>query len=306
MILKVIAEHNSGHFFECQDKGKLSIERLFGSGVESMKHCSNCGKELKDEAKFCPNCGQSVLVSNEHDEQADVKSNKQQASTDQKYVISKSHDLDEVATPRVTQKQKTNSKQSLIIAVIVAAVIILGGFSFVKKRVVVSRDQLASNITKAVQNQDGKLFLKQFSKDDQNLKFSDIGSKSVVKDIHNHSRDSLSEVGRIITDGQRVSGTEVKYHFSVESKKVLGMFTSYYLTTRRTPVRVLDYTGSGGPVTIKLRDADNQRVTKQLLNSGFFPGKYNFNVTLGDTQGNYWIWAAGDGETIDLTLTSDD
>ena len=195
-------------------------------------------------------------------------------------------------------------RKDIIALIIVAVVVIIGGGLFVKTKVVVSRDRLASNLTKAVQNQDGKLFLKQFSKDDQNLKFADVGAKSVVKDMHNHSRDSLSEVGRIIVDGGHVSGTEVKYRFTVESKKVLGLFDSYYLTTRRTPVSVEDYTGSGGPVTIRLKDADNTKVTKSMLKSGFFPGKYNFDVTSGDTQGDYWIWPAGDGETIDLMITS--
>lgn len=27
-----------------------------------MKYCKNCGKELKDDAKFCPKCGSVVPV----------------------------------------------------------------------------------------------------------------------------------------------------------------------------------------------------------------------------------------------------
>lgn len=266
-----------------------------------MKHCTNCGYELKAGVKFCPSCGHAVNADNEGETDHKVEKGVNHQTDAEEKVHS-----EEQATPRVPARSQDKSRNNTIVIAALLVLVVLAGFLFMKKRVVVSRDQLASNITKAVQNQDGKLFLKQFSKDDQNLKFSDIGAKSVVKDIHNHSRDSLGETGRIIVDGQQVAGTKVKYDFSVESKKVMGMFTSYYLTTRRTPVRILDYTGSGGPVTIKLKDADNQRVSKQQLSSGFFPGKYTFDVQSGDTQGDYWIWAAGDGETIDLTLTSDD
>ncbi|RRK09216.1 zinc-ribbon domain-containing protein [Lactiplantibacillus garii] len=269
-----------------------------------MKHCTNCGFKLETGTKFCPKCGQAI--------KSDQQSGDQERTTVQRGEDELTNDTVVKTTPRISKNQQSMANgqtktrnNSLVIAILVILVVV-SGFLFIKKRMVVSRDQLASNVTKAVQNQDGKLFLKQFSKDDQALKFSDVGAKSVVKDIHNHSRDSLSETGRIIVNGQHVSGTKVKYYFNVESKKVMGMFTSYYLTTRRTPVRVLDYTESGGPVTIKLKDANNQRVSKQQLSSGFFPGKYNFDVRSGDTQGDYWIWAAGDGETIDLTLTSDD
>lgn len=273
-----------------------------------MKHCTNCGYELEAGVQFCPNCGQVVRRNEQPDEVSTGERTGESASrhlkTDQRDVQNAEQ------TPRIPDNDGNVAQQPArnngIIVIIIVVALLLGGFFFVKDRVVVSRDQLAANITKAVQKQDGKLFLKQFSKDDQELKFSSVGAKSVVKDMHNHSRDSLSEVGRIIVDGQRVAGTHAKYHFTVESKQVLGMFTSYYLTTRRTPIRVLDYTGSDGPVTVKLEDADNQQISKQQLSSGFFPGKYNLKVRSGDTQDDYWIWPDGDGETIDLTLTSDD
>ncbi|MGO3118027.1 zinc-ribbon domain-containing protein [Lactiplantibacillus paraplantarum] len=273
-----------------------------------MKHCTNCGYELAPDTQYCPNCGQAVRDNGELGTSASEDRTGENAM---KHVTAAQSDVQKAEpTPRMpaadVNTARPATRNNTIIVVIIALALILGGFFFIKKQVVVSRDQLASNLTKAVQNQDGKLFLKQFSKDDQELKFSNIGAKSIVKDMHNHSRDSISEVGRIIVDGQRVAGTHAKYHFNVESKQVLGMFTSYYLTTRRTPIRVLDYTGSGGPVTIKLEDADNQQISKKQLSSGFFPGKYNLKVRSGDTQDDYWIWPNGDGETIDLTLTSDD
>ncbi|WP_432374566.1 zinc-ribbon domain-containing protein [Lactiplantibacillus pentosus] len=271
-----------------------------------MTHCTNCGYELTSDAKFCPKCGQVVAT----DGLTGEASKGSESNTEQHRVTEQRVNQDAQPTPRIPNGGASPIRQTprnnVVIVAVIAVVLILGGFFFIKNRVVVSRDQLASNITKAVQKQDSKLFLKQFSKDDQDLKYSEIGAKSVVKDMHNHSRDSLSEVGRIIIDGQRVSGTHAKYHFSVESKRVLGLFTSYYLTTRRTPIRVLDYTGSGGPVTVKLEDADNQQLSKQQLSSGFFPGKYNLKVRSGDSEDDYWIWSNGDGETIDLTLTSDD
>lgn len=254
-----------------------------------MKHCTNCGASLPAGVKFCPHCGQkieSVVPTHAADDTVDHAGDR--------------------STPRlpIGEKQSSRKRNNGTVLVVLAVLVILGGIYGVKKRLVVSRDQLAENLTTAVQKEDGKLFLKQFSKDEQKLKFSDVGAQSVVKDMHNHSRDSLSEVGRIIVDGQRVTGTEVKYHFNVESKKVLGVFTSYYLTTRRSPVELTDLTGSGGSVTVKLKDKQ-QRVSKQQLQSGFFPGKYTFDIQSGDTQGDYWIWASGDGETIDLTLTAD-
>jgi len=286
-------------------KNVVGALRLKLGKWDVMKHCPNCGSELKAGAKFCSTCGQAVNTSEASVEKV-IEKPVEESKTASTRPNSNEHTDTETSNSQVQLKQKTTTNQSMVIVVALVLLVVLGGFFFIKKRAVVSRDQLATNITKAVQNKDGKLFLKQFSKDDQALKFSDVGASSVVKDMHSHSRDSLSEVGRIIVDGQQVSGTEVKYHFNVESKQVLGLFTTYYLTTRRTPVRVLDYTGTGGPVSIKLKDADNQRVTKQMLNSGFFPGKYNFNVTSGDSQGDYWIWAAGDSETIDLTHTTSD
>jgi len=197
-------------------------------------------------------------------------------------------------------------KKKDIIALIIAVVIVLvGGSMFIKTRVAVSENRLASNITKAVQNKDGALFLKQFSKDNQDIKFSDIGAQSIVKDMHDNSTDSISEIGKIITDGRTVSGTKVDYSFRVESKKVMGLFTSYYLTTRKSPVRVSNYTGYGDDMTIKLTDGGkNQTVTKKQLNSGVFPGKYDFDISSGGTDdGSYWVRAAGDGGTIDITVT---
>lgn len=195
-------------------------------------------------------------------------------------------------------------KKDIIALVIVVFVVLAGGLLFVKTRVAVSENRLASNITKAVENKDGKLFLKQFAKDNQDTKFSDIGAQSVMKDMYNNSTDARSEIGRIIVDGRRVAGTKADYHFNVESKKVLGLFNSYYLTTRKSPVKVYNYTGYGDDMTIKLTDGGkNQTVTKHDLNSGFFPGTYNFDISSGDTDGTYWIRPSGEGDTIDLSVT---
>ena len=195
-------------------------------------------------------------------------------------------------------------KRDIIALVIVVLVVLAGGLLFVKTRVAVSENRLENNITKAVENKDGELFLKQFSKDQQDIKFSDIGAQSVVKDMYNNSTDARSEIGRIIVDGRRVAGTKANYHFDVESKKVLGIFNSYYLTTRKSPVKVYNYTGYGSDFSVKLTDGGkNQTVTKHDLSSGFFPGTYNFDITSGDTDGTYWIRPSGDGDTIDLTVT---
>ncbi|PTM21300.1 hypothetical protein DA798_10980 [Lactobacillus sp. PFC-70] len=196
-------------------------------------------------------------------------------------------------------------KRDIIALVIAVVVVLVGGSLFIKTRVAVSENRLASNITKAVQNKDGKLFLKQFSKDNQEIKFSDIGAQSVVKDLHDNATDPTSEIGKIITSGQTVSGTKVDYQFTVESKKVLGLFTSYYLTTRKSPVRVLNYTGYGDDMTIKMTSGGkNQTITKSQLNSGLFPGRYDFDITSGgEDDGSYWVRSAGDGGTIELTVT---
>jgi len=198
-------------------------------------------------------------------------------------------------------------KKDIIAFVIVAVVIIFGGFMFVKTRVAVSENRLAANITKSVQNKDGQLFLKQFAKDQQNIKFSEIGAQSIVKDMHNNSTDSIGEIGKIIVDGRHVAGTKTTYEFNVESKKVLGIFDSYYLTTRRSPVKLYNYTGNGDALKVKITDGSrNQTITKQELSSGLFPGKYNFDVSSGDYDGSYWVWGSGGGDTIDLEITNDD
>ena len=80
-------------------------------------------------------------------------------------------------------------KKDIIALVIAVVVVLVGGSLFIKTRVAVSENRLASNITKSVQNKDGKLFLKQFSKDNQEIKFSDIGAQSVVKDLHDNATD---------------------------------------------------------------------------------------------------------------------
>lgn len=196
-------------------------------------------------------------------------------------------------------------KKDVIALVLVVAFILVGGSLFIKTRVAVSQNRLAANITKAVENKDGKLFLKQFSKDNQNIKFSEIGAQSVVKDLHDNATDPTSEIGKIITDGRTVAGTKADYSFTVETKKVMGIFTSYYLTTRKSPVRVTNYTGYGDDMTIKMTSGDkNQTVTKSQLSSGLFPGRYDFEVTSGgEDDGSYWVRPAGDGDTIDLTVT---
>ena len=193
-----------------------------------------------------------------------------------------------------------------LIALIVAVVIVLvGGGLFIKTRVAVSQNRLANNVTKAVQNKDGKLFLKQFSKDDQQIKFSQIGAQGVVKDLHNNATDPASEIGRIIVDGRTVAGTKVDYSFRVASKKVLGLFTSYYLTTRKSPVRVENYTGYGDDMDIKMTTGGKtQTVTQHQLSQGLFPGKYDFDITSGgEDDGSYWVRVAGTGDTIELTVT---
>jgi len=198
-------------------------------------------------------------------------------------------------------------KKKDIIALIIAVVIVLvGGSLFIKTRVAVSENRLASNITKAVQIKDGALFLKQFSKDNQDIKFSDIGAQSIVKDMHDNATDSTSEIGKIITDGRTVSGTKVDYSFRVESKKVMGLFTSYYLTPRKSPVKVYNYTGYGDDLSFKVTDGKDQTITKRELSNGLFPGKYNLSVTSEDYNGDYWVRGTGAGETIDLEITDDD
>lgn len=196
-------------------------------------------------------------------------------------------------------------KKDVIALVLVVTFILVGGSLFIKTRVAVSQNRLAANITKAVENKDGKLFLKQFSKDNQNIKFSEIGAQSVVKDLHDNATDPTSEIGKIITDGRTVAGTKADYSFTVETKKVMGIFTSYYLTTRKSPVRVTNYTGYGDDMTIKMTSGGkNQTVTKSQLSSGLFPGRYDFEVTSGgEDDGGYWVRPAGDGDTIDLTVT---
>lgn len=197
-------------------------------------------------------------------------------------------------------------KKDIIALAIVVLIVLAGGLLFVKTRVTVSENRLASNITKAVQNKDGKLFLKQFAKDQQDIKFSNIGAQSVVKDMHNNATDSASEIGKIIVDGRTVSGTSTTYHFNVESKKVFGVFDSYYLTTRKSPVKLYNYTGYGDDMTVKLTDGKTQVITKRQLTSGLFPGKYNLDVSVGDYDGSYWVRGSGEGETIDLDITNDD
>lgn len=198
-------------------------------------------------------------------------------------------------------------KKDIIALAIAVVVILMGGGLFVKTRIAVSENRLAANITKAVQNKDGALFLKQFSQDNQAIKFSDIGAQSVVKDLHDNATDPASEIGKIITDGQTVAGTKVDYQFTVESKQVLGLFTSYYLTTRKSPVHVTNYTGYGDDMDIEMTSGGKrQTVTKSQLSSGLFPGKYDFDISSGgEDDGSYWVRAAGDGETIDLSVTSD-
>ncbi|HIW72449.1 MAG TPA: hypothetical protein H9875_07485 [Candidatus Levilactobacillus faecigallinarum] len=198
-------------------------------------------------------------------------------------------------------------KKKDMIALIVAVVIVLvGGNLFIKTRVAVSENRLASNINRAVQNKDGKLFLKQFSKDNQNIKFSDIGAQSVVKDLHDNATDPTSEIGKIITDGRTVAGTKVDYRFTVESRRVMGLFTSYYLTTRKSPVQITNYTGYGDDMTVKMTSGGkSQTVTKSQLSSGLFPGRYDFDISSGgEDDGSYWVRPAGDGDTIELTVTS--
>lgn len=198
-------------------------------------------------------------------------------------------------------------KKKDMIALIVAVVIVLVGGNFlIKTRVAVSENRLASNINRAVQNKDGKLFLKQFSKDNQNIKFSDIGAQSVVKDLHDNATDPTSEIGKIITDGRTVAGTKVDYRFTVESRKVMGLFTSYYLTTRKSPVQITNYTGYGDDMTVKMTSGGkSQTVTKSQLSSGLFPGRYDFDISSGgEDDGSYWVRPAGDGDTIELTVTS--
>ena len=133
-----------------------------------MKHCTNCGHELEAGAKFCPNCGQATSVSEQvaEDGRASDATLTHQVSSDTDH-----EKTDEQVTPRIPEQQQpttksTKTQNNTVIAIALVVLVILGGFFFVKNRVVVSRDRLASNITKAVQKQDGKLFLKQFSKDD--------------------------------------------------------------------------------------------------------------------------------------------
>lgn len=198
-------------------------------------------------------------------------------------------------------------KKDIIALVVAAFIVLIGGGLFIKTRIAVSPNRLATNITEAVENKDGKLFLKQFSKDNQNIKYSDIGAQSVVKDLHDNATDPTSEIGKIITDGRSVAGTKTDYSFTVETKKVMGLFTSYYLTTRKSPVQVSNYTGYGDDMTIKMTSGGkNQTVTRSQMSSGFFPGRYDFDIASGgEDDGSYWIRSAGDGETIDLTVTDD-
>lgn len=188
---------------------------------------------------------------------------------------------------------------------LIAVVALLLFTILIKTRFAVSEHRLESNITKAVKNKDGKLFLKQFSKEDRDIKYSEIGAQSIVDDLNKHSSSTYDQIGKDIVEGYGASAKDTDYSFIPETKKVLGLFTSHYLTTKRSPIDIKYY---GESINYKVKitnDKLNEKVSDNELSQGFFPGRYDFDIS--DDSGNtdsYWAKATGDGDTIDLDITS--
>lgn len=199
-------------------------------------------------------------------------------------------------------KKQTGSYILIGLLIIMGLSLIVG----LQRHFIISKARLEDNITKSVQNQDGELFLKQFDQDSQDLKFADIGSQSVVEQWHDHASLPLQEIGEQVVNERTVGGTSVHYKFYVESKKVLGLFDSYYLVAKPTSV---DLTSIYNLNDLKFTFTNNgkkQSFKPDELKQGLFPGKYKFtaNGEQGDRQlqGDFYFNIAGDHSTFDMEL----
>ncbi|QFR67467.1 hypothetical protein [Furfurilactobacillus rossiae] len=194
-----------------------------------------------------------------------------------------------------------------ILIAIIVLVVFVTGIVGIKNQFIISKDQLAANITKATQNEDGDLFLKQFDKDSQNLGFAKIGAQSVVEQWHNHASVPTAEVGKRITDGHTIAGPSVKYKFYVESKKVFGLFDSYYLAAKPTSVHFMT-TDDTAKMRINITNGGKHiKATAQDFRNGLFPGKYSFHVDSptedGRNQsGDFYVAVAGSENRFDMVL----
>ncbi|MEN6389295.1 MAG: tetratricopeptide repeat protein [Syntrophomonas sp.] len=84
-------------------------------------YCGKCGQELKDDARFCNTCGNSIGVSNEEGSIPTLSDSEKQSVS-----AMKSHNKTGAATP--IQKNPRSGKTRMIIGSILAVVLILGGF----------------------------------------------------------------------------------------------------------------------------------------------------------------------------------
>ena len=93
-----------------------------------MKHCSNCGTPLEDDALFCSDCGNKVEMAATEDiqpELQDIQNVQQETETGQAAMA-----LEEVAT-ETNETPETEEKNSRIWGLVgLAAFLFLGGFGY--------------------------------------------------------------------------------------------------------------------------------------------------------------------------------
>lgn len=193
-----------------------------------------------------------------------------------------------------------------IIALTVAVLFVVIGFFAIKTQLVTSKEKLAENVTTAVQNKDGDLFLNQFDKDSQNLKFAKEGAQSVTEQWHDHASLPIQEIGKEVADGRTIKGPEVHYKFYAESKKVLGLFTTYYLVAKPTSITFSANRDLDSAKYTLTNDGKRKRVSSDDFKAGVFPGKYKYDVagsSYGDNyNASYYVAVSGQEESYEMEM----
>lgn len=186
--------------------------------------------------------------------------------------------------------------------IIIISLIIV--FVFLGLRLTTNKEELNSQLTSAIQEQNEESFLDLFDDEVIDSEWAYVGAKTILEDWNQNSQLPLDQIMNSLdgynSDQYQIAGVKSTYNISVKEKKKFIFFTDYELYTLPSILKLDD---SIDDVTLYVND---KKVKKNDFKDAFFPGQYTFEIkdNESDSESNtIGVFLAGDGKTINLDLT---
>ena len=157
-----------------------------------MKHCTNCGHELKGDLAFCPNCGQKMKRS------VDNTPSQEEAS-----LLAASTPASEQPQPTPPRAKKPSSKKKKVLWITLIAVVALLAIAHFTIKAITDPSKKIVAMHEAYQKEDAKAFLNEFT---------------IGKDVHSDASSFLAYV-----QGQDWSSIREAMQYNITSLEKNGI-----------------------------------------------------------------------------------